>query len=376
MSIGGISSRATARLVLVVLLTILGFLVGLWLVYELQVIVVWGILATFLAVALGPSVSWMSRRGVPRSLAILIDYLLLVGVMLAVAALVVPPLISQLNQLVHVLEQPGGVAGAVDRFAEPLGLGGLASKIEPQLDAAPGQIAGSIASLTTVTTGALGFATGALSVAVLGFFLLNDGARLKEGAVHLVRPARREQARRILDGSASAIYGYIRGNLAISAIAGVSAFIGMAVLGIPYALPLAVLLAVVDLIPMVGVTVGAIPVVLVALSISPLKAVVILVYIVVYQQIESNVLNPLIYGRSDQLPALVVFLAFVVGSTLFGILGALVAIPAANIIRILVREWLSDGAPDPAAPQQLDWETLQRRAERGATRAGSQQTKP
>lgn len=370
------SSRATARVVLVVLLTILGFLLGLWLVYELQVIVVWGILATFLAVALGPSVSWMSRHGVPRSLAILIDYLLLLGVMLAVAALVVPPLISQLNQLEHVLEQPGGAAGAVDRFAASLGLGGLVTKIEPQLDAAPGQIAGSIGSLTTVTTGALGFITGALSVAVLGFFLLNDGARLREGALRLVHPARREQARRILDGSAKAIYGYIRGNLAISAIAGISAFIGMALLGIPYALPLAVLLAVVDLIPMVGVTLGAVPVVLAALAISPVKAVIILVYIVVYQQIESNVLNPLIYGRSDQLPALVVFLAFVVGSSLFGILGALIAIPAANIIRILVREWLWDGPPDSAAPHQLDWETLHSRGDQSESRTESQHTTP
>jgi predicted PurR-regulated permease PerM len=73
--------------------------------------------------------------------------------------------------------------------------------------------------------------------------------------------------------------------------------------------------------------------------ISPLKAVIILAYILIYSQIESNVLNPLIYGRSDQLPGLMVFLAFLAGSLLFGILGALIAIPAANIIRVLVREW-------------------------------------
>jgi predicted PurR-regulated permease PerM len=106
---------------------------------------------------------------------------------------------------------------------------------------------------------------------------------------------------------------------------------------------------------MVGMTLGAIPVVLAALTVSPVKALIMLAYIVAYQQVESNVLNPLIYGRSDRLPALVVFLAFLIGSLLFGIMGALIAIPVANIIRIIVREWLAMRAvrsspPEPAEP--------------------------
>src|SRR5260370_32471990 len=107
--------------------------------------------------------------------------------------------------------------------------------------------------------------------------------------------------------------GYLLGHLAISVIAGVSVYVGMRILGIPYALPLSILLAVLDLIPMVGAQLGAVPVVLAALMISPLTAVIIFPYIVFYSQIESNVLNPLIYGRSDQLPGLVVFLAFLAG---------------------------------------------------------------
>ena len=105
---------------------------------------------------------------------------------------------------------------------------------------------------------------------------------------------------------------------------------------------------------MVGATLGAIPVVLAALTVSPLKAVIMLAYIIVYQQIESNVLNPTIYGRSDQLPPVIVFLAFLVGSLLFGILGALIAIPAANIIRILVREWLESRAAQSVVQTEPD----------------------
>jgi predicted PurR-regulated permease PerM len=334
-----VSTRSAARLVLVVLLTTLAFFVALWLVYELREIVVWSIVALFLAVALNPAVDWLSSRRLPRGAAILLSYLGLLIVVAAVGYLVVPSLALQAGALVHALRQPGGLTAEVNRVAGPLGLEGFVRSLRPQIDALPGQVAGSIGSFTTVTASTVSTITGAASIVVLAFFFLHDGAGLVDGAVGLLPDAHQPRARRLVDKSADAIFGYIRGNLAISAIAGTSALAGMLVLGIPYALPLAVLLAVLDLVPMVGATLGAIPVVLAALTVSPIKAVIILAYIIVYQQIESNVLNPLIYGRSDQLPALAVFLAFLAASLLWGILGALIAVPAANIIRIVIREW-------------------------------------
>lgn len=335
---------------LVVLLTTLSVLLALWLLYRLQTIVVWSILALFIAVALNPAVNWLTSRRVPRALAILLMYFVVVVVLGAVGALIVPAMVQQVTQLVHVLDHPGGLTAEASRVAGPFGLGGLVQTLRPQLDALPGQLASSIGSLTTVTTSTVSTVTAALSIAVLGFFFLHDGAGLVESATRLLPDGHVPRARRLLDHSADAISGYVRGNLAISAIAGISSLVGMLVLGIPYALPLAVLLAVIDLIPMVGVTLGAVPVVLAALAISPVKALILLAYIIVYQQIESNLLNPLIYGRSDQLPALTVFLAFLAGSLLWGILGALIAIPAANIIRIIVREWLASRADRTTVP--------------------------
>ena len=346
---GAVSTRTAARLVLVVLLTTLAFFVALWLVYQLRTIVVWSILALFLAVALNPAVDWLSRRRLHRSSAILLSYLGLIIVVAAVGYLVVPSLVVQAGALLHALQQPGGLSAEVNRIAGPLGLEGFVRSIRPQLDALPGQVAGSVGSFTTVTASTVNTITAGASIAVLGFFFLHDGAGLVDRAVGMLPDAHQPRARRMIHQSADAIFGYIRGNLAISAIAGISALAGMLVLGIPYALPLAVLLAVLDLVPMVGATLGAIPVVLAALTVSPIKAVIILAYIIVYQQIESNVLNPLIYGRSDQLPALTVFLAFLAGSLLWGILGALIAIPAANIIRIVIREWQTTRAGRSAA---------------------------
>ena len=336
------------RLVLVVLLTTIAVVLAGWLLYRLQEIIVWTILALFLAVALGPPVNWLNAHHVPRALAILAMYAAVLVVIAVLGVLVVPSLGQQVAQLFHALQRPGGLPAEADRLAAPLGLGNFVRTIHPQLEAAPGQLVSSIGSLPAITTSTITTVSGVLSVAVLGFFFLHHGAGTLEAAIGLVPVAHRPPVRRVVDGSADAISGYIRGNLAISGIAGVSVLVGMLVLGIPYALPLAILLAVVDLIPMVGVTLGAIPVLLVALAVSPIKALILLVYIIVYSQIESNVLNPLIYGRRDELPAVTVFLAFVAGSLLWGILGALIAIPAANVMRIIVREVLAARAAPEA----------------------------
>lgn len=334
------SASTLSRLVVVVLLTALLFALAVWLIYQLQAIVVWTILALFLAIGLSPSVDWLHRHHLPRALAILLVYLVLIVVLAGIAAVVEPALAQQVLQLLRVLQQPGGLGEALDRIVGPLGLGGMVASVRPQLDAIPGELAGALGSVTSVTVATIGTITGAVSVAVLGFFFLHDGREMVNRATELIPVRHRPAARRVLQHSARAIDGYIRGNLAISVIAGVSVYVGMLILGIPYALPLAILLGILDLIPMVGAQLGAVPVVLAALMVSPLKAVIILAYILVYSQIESNVLNPWIYGRSDQLPGLVVFLAFLAGSLLFGILGALIAIPTANIIRVVVQEWM------------------------------------
>ena len=111
-----VSTRTVARLVLVVLLTTLTFLLALWLLYQLQTIVVWSILALFLAVALRPVVDWMTRRRAPRAIAILLAYLVLLFVVAAVGALVAPSLFRQVSDLVHALQQPGGLTGRLDRL--------------------------------------------------------------------------------------------------------------------------------------------------------------------------------------------------------------------------------------------------------------------
>jgi predicted PurR-regulated permease PerM len=124
-------------------------------------------------------------------------------------------------------------------------------------------------------------------------------------------------------------------------ICGVTTFIVLLVLGMPYAAPLALLVALLDLVPLVGATIGGAVLVIVGLFVEPWKAVVLLVFVLVYQQVESNVLQPVVYSKAVQLNGLAILIALLVGGQLLGIVGALLAIPVAEIIRIVVTEVLA-----------------------------------
>src|SRR5215204_3951655 len=191
------------------------------------------------------------------------------------------------------------------------------------------------------------------TVLTLTFFLLLGSERYVNAGVGLFPERHQPLVRRLFSRSAGAISGYVSGNLAISVICGVVTFLVLLLLGMPYAAPLALLVAVLDLIPLVGATLGGALLVLVGLFVEPWKAVVLLVYIVVYQQAEGSLLQPIVYSRAVQLNGLVILIALLVGGQLLGIPGALLAIPVAEIIRILITELVAyrrtpQGEDEPA----------------------------
>jgi predicted PurR-regulated permease PerM len=192
-----------------------------------------------------------------------------------------------------------------------------------------------------IAVGAAGFIAALVTVLTLTFFLLLGSERYVNAGVGLFPEAHQPLVRRILGQSAGAISGYVTGNLAISVICGVTTFVVLVILGMPYAAPLALLVAVLDLIPLVGATLGGALLVIVGLFVEPWKAVVLLIFVLVYQQLESNVLQPMVYSQAVQLNGLVILIALLVGGQLLGIPGALLAIPVAEIIRIVTTELLA-----------------------------------
>lgn len=339
-----LGSQVRPRTVVVVLLTALGLLAGLYVLWQLQDILRWGLVAAFLAVALNPAVNWLHRHGIRRSVAILLVYGALLLALAGLGALVLPPLVVQVRGLivtfVSLFQRPGGPEQALRALAERYGLGGLVSALQAQLSALPSTLSGAAGPLLAVASGVLGSITALLSILLITFFLLLDGARFVALGIGLVpQEQQRAQLHRITAASARAVSGYVTGNLAISLIAGVVTFAALTVLRVPYALALALVVALLDLIPLVGATLGAVICIVIAFFVGPLTAVLVVVFFVVYQQLENNILQPLVYGRSVHLHPLAIFVAVLAGGQLLGILGALLAIPVAEIIRILLVEW-------------------------------------
>lgn len=351
-------SQVRPLTVAVVILTAVVVLSGLYLLWQLRHIVVWFVIALFLAAALNPYVTWLQQRRVKRILAILLTYVgLLVGAV-GLVALVLPALISEVQALIGFIttlaQDPGGWIGSLEDFASRYGLGSLVDALVEQLGELPERLAQLVESFLLsaggLLVGASDFVVAFITILVIAFFLLLESERFVNTGLQLFDEPQRPRVRRILNRSAGAVSGYITGNLTISLICGVGVYIVLLLLGMPYAAALALIVAVLDLIPFIGAPLGGAMLVIVSLFIDPFDSLVLLVYFVVYKLVEDYILTPVIYSRSVQLHPLAIFIAILAGGVLYGVLGALLAIPIAEIIRILGAEWLAARAQQSSEP--------------------------
>jgi len=324
---------------------------ALFLLWKVRTFIGWFVIALFLAAVLNPAVNWLQRRHrlIKRPLAIALTYLGLVVVLLFVVGIFLPVLVDQINGLAKfvatVANAPEGPTEYLKGLAKQNGLGGLFERFSDQLAELRKQLGDLLRNLFSasgqIAVGVAGFVAALATVLTLTFFLLLGSERYVNAGVGIFPEAHQPLVRRLLTQSAGAISGYITGNLAISVICGVTTFVVLLLLGMPYAAPLALLVAVLDLIPLVGATLGGALLVIVGLFVEPWKAVVLLIFVLVYQQVESNFLQPMVYSKAVQLNGLVILIALLVGGQLLGIPGALLAIPVAEIIRIVVTELLA-----------------------------------
>ena len=347
----GASPTHVMRTVAVALLTAAVVLGAFFLLWQVRIFVGHFVIALFLAAVLNPAVNWLQRRHrlIKRPLAIALTYLGVLVALLFVAGIFLPLLVDQINGFIKFVttaaNAPEGPTQYIRGLAKDNGLGGLLQRFGDQLDELRKQLGGVLRNLFSasgqIAVSAAGFLAALATVLTLTFFLLLGSERYANAGVGLFPAAHRPLVRRILGQSAGAVSGYVTGNLAISVICGVTTFVVLLALGMPYAAPLALLVAVLDLVPLVGATLGGALLVIVGLFVEPWKAVVLLVFVLVYQQVESNFLQPIVYSKAVQLNGLVILVALLVGGQLLGIPGALLAIPVAEIIRIVATEVLA-----------------------------------
>src|SRR5215211_4180214 len=345
------STSQVVRTVAIGLLTTAAVLGALFLLWKVRTFVGWLVIALFLAAVLNPAVNWLQRRHrfIKRPLAIGLTYLGILVALLLVVGIFVPVLTDQINGFIKFVttaaNAPEGPTQYIKDLAKDNGLGGLLQRFSDQLHALRKQLGGVLQNLFSasgqIAISLAGLLAALATVLTLTFFLLLGSERYVNAGVGLFPERHQPLVRRLLSQSAGAISGYITGNLAISVICGITTFIVLLILGMPYAAPLALLVAVLDLIPLVGATLGGALLVVVGLFVEPWKAVVLLIFVLVYQQVESNFLQPMVYSQAVQLNGLVILIALLVGGQLLGIPGALLAIPVAEIIRIVVTELLA-----------------------------------
>jgi predicted PurR-regulated permease PerM len=347
----GASPTQVMRTVAIALLTTAVLLGAFFLLWQVRTFIGWLVIALFLAAVLNPAVNWLQRRHrlMKRPLAIGLAYVGVLVALLLVVGIFVPVLTDQINGFIKFVttaaNAPEGPTQYIRGLAKENGLGGFMQRFEDQLDELRKQLGGALQNLLSAS-GQIALSVAEMiaalaTVLTLAFFLLLGSERYVNAGVGLFPEAHQPLVRHLFSRSAGAISGYITGNLAISVICGITTFIVLLLLGMPYAAPLALLVAVLDLIPLVGATLGGALLVIVGLFVEPWKAVVLLVYIVVYQQVEGSVLQPIVYSKAVQLNGLVILIALLVGGQLLGIPGALLAIPVAEIIRIVVTELLA-----------------------------------
>jgi predicted PurR-regulated permease PerM len=343
-----IAPSQVVRTIAIALLTAAVVLAGLFLLWQVRTLIGWGVIALFLAAVLNPPVNWLQRRGIGRSIGILLTYLgVLVGLLL-IGGIFVPVVFGEIRDLIDfivvVVQNPGGITEYLRTLLDQFGLGFLYETLSERLADLPSQL-GAWAKTLLLSAGGLAisaasFVSALVSILTLAFFLLLNPEGFMNTGLRVFAEPQRPRVRRLLEQSAGAVSGYISGNLAISFICGVLTFIVLLVLGMPYPAALALLVALLDLIPLVGATLGGALLVVVGFFVSPLTALILLVYVLIYQQVEGSVLQPLVYSRAVQLNALLIFIAILVGAALLGIPGALLAIPVAEIIRIVVTDLL------------------------------------
>ena len=344
----GAPTSQVVRTVATALLTTVVVLGALFLLWQVRTFLSWFVIALFLAAVLNPLVNWLQRRHrlIKRPIAIALTYVGLVVVLLFVVGIFVPLLLDQINGFIKFVntaaQAPEGPTQYIKGLFKQNGLGGLVQRFDAQLADLRkqlGEVLGNLFSATgQIAISAASFLAALATVLTLTFFLILGSERYVNAGVGLFAERHQSLVRRILGQAAGAISGYVTGNLAISVICGVTTFVVLLILGMPYAAPLALLVAVLDLVPLVGATLGGALLVIVGLFVEPWKALVLLVFVLVYQQVESNLLQPLVYSQAVQLNGLVILIALLVGGQLLGIPGALLAIPVAEIIRILITE--------------------------------------
>jgi predicted PurR-regulated permease PerM len=332
--------RVPVRTILAAIGLVLATFVVVEMVIRLQRVLVWIIVSAFLAMVFAPAVGWVERRiRVRRTVATFLVFLLGLLIVIGLAAAFVIPLANQASHIATTLPDQVREAqsgrGPVADLLRRLNLYKFVESGQANLQTELSRLgAPALGVAKTLINTIAGLAT----IFVLSYLMVLQGPRLVDGTLNLMNPQRAHRVRHVATDCGRAVTGYMTGNLLISVICGVVMWVPMLVTGVPFAGVIALFVGVVDLLPLVGATIGGVVAIGAGFLHSLTAGIVIAVVLLVYQQAENHLLQPIIMSRTVQLNPLAVLVSVLLGAELAGILGALLAIPVASMIQIIVRD--------------------------------------
>ena len=342
------------------ILALLGITIGVFLLLQLvwiaREVLTWVLIAVFLALAMNPAVNWFQAHGIRRrGLATGITAVLVLAGFALLGLLFIPTLVGEVN----------GFAGALPDYVDDIThrrgrLGFLESKYHVTQrvrdaieEGGTTRVLGLTGTAVAITKGIITAIVAVVTIMFMTVFMLLEGPAWVERFYALLPERSRDRWRDVGQQIYSTVGGYVTGNLFISLIAGVTSTLVLLALRVPYAVALGLLVAILDLIPLAGATIAAIIVCSIGFLHSLAAGIILLVFFIVYQQLENHVLQPLVYSRTVRLSPLVILISVLIGAQIAGVLGALAAIPVAGTIQVVLLSWLEERRKRRAAPATI-----------------------
>lgn len=299
-------------------------LLGLWFLYQISDVILTAFVAFLIATAIKPVVDQLARFRFPRTLAILVTYAVVLGSLVGLIVTIIHPLV----------EQTTAFASKLPDYLSSLQLVGLNQQL----------IGSQLANLGTIPVDVVKFAAsvfsniiGMFAVLVLAFYWLLERGSIERRLAFLFG-ANKERAAKVLDKLENQLGGWVRGELILMVIVGVLTYVGLTLLKIPYALPLALLAGILEIVPNVGPIVASIPAVIVGFTLSPIIALATAALYFLINQVENSVIVPKVMEKSVGITPIIILVALGIGFKLAGILGAILAVPILIVIRVALQE--------------------------------------
>lgn len=304
------------------------FLLFAWLLYQIREIILQFFVAILIMTILNPLVSRLSQRKVPRSLSILVVYFLLIGAIITSIVLVAPQVVEQSTNFVNTLPLYLRNIGIPSWISDQ-----ILRTFLSQLSSLPGQVA-------KLTISLFSNVLSVIAVLIFAFYLLLARDRLDDQLVSFLGEERKRKFAKILDLLENKLGGWARGELSLMTIVGLANYIGLALLGIPYALPLAIIAGLLEIVPYIGPFLAAVPPVIIGLGISPVVGLAAAALAFLIQQMENYIFVPKVMEKSVGVNPIITLLSLSVGLKLAGVVGAIISIPIVITLEVLVKEYL------------------------------------